>query len=154
RRSILVRALLEPLEPTVRLELTPSFPPVPGQTVLVHAVADSLSDIASLQVWLDGRQLTLDAAGRATVTVGEPGKYELVATARDADGGTKTITRFLKVRDPLDREAPVVGFMGEIAGALIDGTVPVLGSVADQNLDTWTLELLADDGTITRLGAG
>src|SRR5690606_18642332 len=52
------------------------------------------------------------------------------------------------------REAPVVGFMGEIAGALIDGTVPVLGSVADQNLDTWTLELLADDGTITRLGAG
>src|SRR3546814_1671363 len=42
RRAILVRALLEPLEPVLRLELTPSSPPEIGQDVLVHAVADSL----------------------------------------------------------------------------------------------------------------
>ena len=48
----------------------------------------------------------------------------------------------------------MVGFLGEISGALIDGAVPVLGSIADANLDTWTLELLAKDGTLTRLGSG
>src|SRR5690606_10844513 len=113
RRSILVRALLEPIEPTVRLELTPSFPPVPGQTVLVHPVADSLSDIVSLRVWLDGQELTLDANGRATVTAGAPGKYEFVVTATDSDGGVKTIVQQLKVRDPADKTAPVVAFIGE-----------------------------------------
>src|SRR3546814_20032237 len=45
RKSLIVRALPEPLEPLLRLELTPSFPPVPGQQVLVHAVADSPSDV-------------------------------------------------------------------------------------------------------------
>src|SRR5690606_8248077 len=96
RRSVLFRALLEPLEPVLRLELTPSFPPVPGQQVLVHAVADSLSDITSLRVWLDGEELTLDANGRVSITAGAAGKYELVATATDADGGTKTIVQQLK----------------------------------------------------------
>ncbi|HEY6817505.1 MAG TPA: putative Ig domain-containing protein [Croceibacterium sp.] len=154
RRSILVRALLEPIQPTVRLELTPSFPAVPGQQVLVHPVADSLADVTSLRVWLDGQELTLDANGRTTVIAGAPGKYEFVVTATDADGGTRTITQQLKVRDPADRDAPVVGFLGEIAGALIDGEVPVLGSIADANLDSWTLELLASDGTVTKLGGG
>src|SRR3546814_18321230 len=65
--------------------LTPSFPPVAGQQVLVHAVADSLSDVTSLRVWLDGQELTLDADGRATITVGQPGKYELTPTVTDAD---------------------------------------------------------------------
>src|SRR3546814_9629509 len=103
--------------------------------VLVHAVADSLSDIISLRVWLDGQELSLDANGRTTIAAGTPGKYELVATATDADGGTKTITRQLKIRDPLDRSAPIVVFAGDLAAAPIDGAVPVSGSVADPNLE-------------------
>src|SRR3546814_16101757 len=116
RAALRVRALLGPLGPVLRLERTPSFPPVPGQDVLVHAVADSLSDIISLRVWLDGQELSLDANGRTTIAAGTPGKYELVATATDADGGTKTITRQLKIRDPLDRSAPIVVFAGDQIG--------------------------------------
>src|SRR3546814_6558178 len=49
RKSIIVRALLEPLESLLRLELTPSFPPVAGQQVLVHARSDEhTSELQSL----------------------------------------------------------------------------------------------------------
>src|SRR3546814_2364446 len=121
--------------------LTPSFPPVAGQQVLVHAVADSLSDVTALRVWLDGQELTLDADGRATITVGQPGKYELTATVTDADGGTKTIVRQLKVRDPADRSAPVVALSNGIAGSIFDGAASVAGSVTDSSLEEHTSEL-------------
>src|SRR3546814_13607235 len=96
--------------------LTPSFPPVAGQQVLVHAVADSLSDVTSLRVWLDGQELTPDADGRATITVGQPGKYELTATVTDAAGGTKPILRHLKVRDTPARSPPVGALSNGSAG--------------------------------------
>ena len=92
RRTILLRALLEPVEPSLRIELTPSFAPVPGQSVLITVQTDSLSDIVETTLTLNGQPLALDANGRASVVAGNPGKYVLVATTRDADGGLKTVT--------------------------------------------------------------
>src|SRR3546814_15976571 len=60
----------------------------------------------------------------------------------------------LKVRDPADRSAPVVALSNGIAGSIFDGAASVAGSVTDSNLDEWTLELLASDGTVTLLGRG
>ena len=154
RRSIVMRALLEPIAPTVRLELTPSFPPVPGTDVLVHALADSLSTITSLRVWVDGTELVLDANNRAHITAGAPGKHLIVVTAIDADGATTTITNALKVRDPADKSDPVVSFNGALDGSIIAGSLAVAGLVDDTNLDSWTLELIDGAGKVTELATG
>src|SRR5690606_34359013 len=108
RKTILLRALLTPVAPVLRIEMTPSFPPVPGQAVLVTVQADSLSDIVESTLTLNGQPLALNARNQATIVAGAPGKYVLVATTRDADGGTRTVTRELKVRDPQDNAAPDV----------------------------------------------
>ena len=43
RQSIVLRAALEPELPVARIELTPSFPALPGQRVLAHVIADSFA---------------------------------------------------------------------------------------------------------------
>ncbi|WP_353955672.1 putative Ig domain-containing protein [uncultured Sphingobium sp.] len=154
RQTILLRATIEPVPPVVRLELTPSFPAAPGQNVLIHAVADSLADITSLRVQLDGQDVLLDANGRATVVAGAPGKYVFTVTARDADGGEKTITQSFKVRDPLDKNAPSVLFDGAIDDAIVTSTLAIAGTVDDSNLDRWTLQLIDGQGDVTLLGEG
>ena len=154
RRSILLRALLEPIEPVLRIELTPSFPPVPGQSVLVTVQADSLSEIVATTLTLDGVPLVLDANNRATVIAGVPGKYVLTATTRDADGGSKTVTRQIKVRDPADASAPAVAFNPGTDGLLVAGPLAIGGLIDDSNLDFWTLELVARDGSVTELARG
>lgn len=150
----MLRATIEPVPPVVRLELTPSFPAAPGQNVLIHAVADSLADITSLRVQLDGQDVLLDANGRATVVAGAPGKYMFTVTARDADGGEKTITQSFKVRDPLDKSAPSVLFDGAIDDAIVTSTLAIAGTVDDSNLDRWTLQLIDGQGDVTLLGEG
>src|SRR3546814_14562766 len=97
---------------------------------------DTLFPYTTLFRSLDGQELSLDANGRTTIAAGTPGKYELVATATDADGGTKTITRQLKIRDPLDRSAPIVVFAGDLAAAPIDGAVPVSGDRKSTRLNS------------------
>src|SRR3546814_17073861 len=49
RKSLIVRALLEPPEPLLRFVLTPSFPPDAGTPTLVPAVAASRSDATPLR---------------------------------------------------------------------------------------------------------
>ena len=103
---------------------------------------------------LDGEELALDADGRIRITAGAPGKYDITVTATDADGGTRTITSQLKVRDPADKAAPAVAFTGPVDGALVTGTLPVTGAIDDANLDYWTLELVDTDGEVTELARG
>ena len=73
-QSVLIRAAVTPELPKVTIELTPSFPALPGQSVLVHAIADSLADITGVTLSIDGQPVTLDSEGRGTVVAGGPGK--------------------------------------------------------------------------------
>ncbi|MHC4994060.1 MAG: putative Ig domain-containing protein, partial [Planctomycetota bacterium] len=45
QRAALIRASVEPEPPDVTIVLTPGFPPIPGQTVVINALADSLASI-------------------------------------------------------------------------------------------------------------
>ncbi len=72
--------------------LTPSFPAIPGQQVLINAIAGSVAPIASLMVTYNGQPLVLDANGSATVTAGAPGQTLIPATATDQDGLVGTAT--------------------------------------------------------------
>ncbi len=60
-QAIVILADIELPAPAVTVELTPSFPALEGDIVLVHAIADSLADIVDLVVTFDGTPL---AAGR------------------------------------------------------------------------------------------
>ncbi|MFA7603825.1 MAG: CARDB domain-containing protein, partial [Novosphingobium sp.] len=154
RRSVIMRAQLEPATPTLRIVATPSFPPTPGQNVLLHPIADSLSNIVSLRLWVDGREIPLDANGRASVTAGAPGKYLVRATVVDADGGTNTVEEWLKVRDPADKAMPAVSFAGGMDGLVVRDVLAIEGVIADSNLDYWTLTLIGADGCIHELARG
>ena len=125
----------------MRVELTPSFPARPGQKVLVHVIADSLSGITSRTLAINGQPLTLDGFGRAEFIPAAPGKLLVSATATDGDGRTGSAAGTLKVRNPADDAAPIVSFAAQLNRALITETRAIVATVSDLNLDAWTLEL-------------
>ena len=136
----MILADIELPAPAVTVELTPSFPASAGDIVLVHAIADSLADIVDLVVTFDGTPLVLDADGRALIAAPLPGKYVIEGTATDADGLVGSVMTVLKVRDANDQQPPQVALAAATKGPEIPDGV-ILGSVLDDNLDSWTLEI-------------
>ncbi|TVS15269.1 MAG: tandem-95 repeat protein, partial [Planctomycetaceae bacterium] len=141
RRSAILRATLVPELPRVHIELTPSFPPIPGQTVLVHAIGDSLSGIVGRTITVDGQTLVLDQFGRAEFVPAAPGKVLVEATATDADGRTGTASTVIKIRDPSDDQPPAVSFAPGLNRAMFSSPADIVATVSDLNLDQWMLEI-------------
>lgn len=154
RRAVLIRASINPHPPAVAIELTPGFPATPGQRVSIHAIADSLSDITSLVVTVDGQALPINERGQVQFLPSAPGHYLVEAVATDADGLVGRATRVLKVRDPNDADGPTVAFAPGVDGALLRTATDLLVSVADVNLDEWRLEIAAKDSDAFRTLAG
>src|SRR5262249_54041306 len=140
-QSVLLHVALEPTPPTATIVLTPSFPVTPGTVVTVHALASSIAPITSVVLTLDGQPVPLDATGTGHITAGQPGKKTLTAVATDQDGITGTTTLAFKVRDPNDLTPPVVALDPKLGQVAVASLANVLGTVADTNLDFWTLEL-------------
>ncbi|NLS91835.1 MAG: hypothetical protein GXX96_06600, partial [Planctomycetaceae bacterium] len=139
--SILIVAAVQPDLPQVTVELTPSFPAIPGQPVLVHAIADSLADITQLSLTVAGQPVALDDLGRARIIAGDFGKTPIEATATDADGLVGHTRVFLRVRDPLDKAPPQLAFHPLVGTSMLRDVTAIVGSVADQNLEYWRLEI-------------
>ncbi len=142
---VAIRVERERTLPKVTIELTPSFPILPGQQVLVHVIADSFAEITSVSLEANGTPILVDDIGRATITWPVAGKVELMATATDEDNLVGTATRELKVRLGGDKEAPVVSLQTELEHVLLNQLLPIEGAIEDQNLDFWRLELKARD---------
>ncbi len=136
---VVLLAAVELPPPKVSVVLTPSFPSPPGEPILVQAIADSLADVTSITVTLDGQPIALDADGRGQFTVATPGRYEVIATATDVDGLVGFATTTLKVRDFADVDVPVVALAAPAFAVIEDGDIR--GTIADVNLDEWTLEI-------------
>jgi len=90
QRGLALRAAVAPQGPQVDIELTPSFPAVPGQRVELTVLAEAFSAVASKTLSVEGATLALDERGRASFTPPASGLYRLVATATDLDGTTTT----------------------------------------------------------------
>ncbi len=154
-QTVLLRAALQPASPRVTVELTPSFPALPGQRVQVHVAAASLADIVGLHLFVDGRPVTLDAQGRATVVAGAPGRMVLEASATDADGLVGRTSTMLKVRNPSDTAAPIVTFGPGLNGARLTEGTDIVATISDSNLDSWRLEFAPfSSGMFTPLAGG
>ncbi len=152
---VVLRGTIAPVPPQVIVVLTPSFPAVPGQSVIVHVAASSLAPITGLSVTVAGQPLTLDSQGRATYTPQAPGRIAIAATATDGDGLVGQYLAVLKVRDPNDQTAPVVAFSPQLANARLTAATAIIGAIADTNLDTWVLDRAPiGSSTFTTLASG
>ncbi len=143
RMTVQLTVSAVPLAPTASIQLTPSFPAIPGQAVTIAVLAEGASDIATISLTVNGIAQTLDALRRTTFTPTAPGHYALVATVTDVDGRVTVAQGDLRVRDAADSAAPVVSFTMPPAGAILAAATDVIASVTDTNLDNWQLELVA-----------
>ncbi|HUB24490.1 MAG TPA: CARDB domain-containing protein, partial [Tepidisphaeraceae bacterium] len=131
-----------PILPDVLITVTPSFPVPLGQSVFIQVTASAISSITSLTLTIDGQAVTLNAQGGVYYTPAAAGHYALVATATDADGQTGTETADLKVRNLSDTGTPIVSLALPATGTVLTGgTTSIVGTVSDENLDTYTLDL-------------
>ncbi len=137
----LIRVETTPSLPTVVIDTTPSFPPLPGQRVTLSAIADSFTDITNLQVTVDGQALELDQFGRAYFIPETPGHFTVEATATDLADRVGTQTQILKVRDAADTVAPMVKFFPGLDGEILGQLTPIVATIADSNLDQWVLSV-------------
>ncbi|NIP85756.1 MAG: hypothetical protein GTO03_09420, partial [Planctomycetales bacterium] len=140
-RAALIRATLAATAPQVKIVLTPSFPTLPGQPVKITVLADSLAQIATRGVTVDGQPLALDEFGAARFTPEAAGKFVVAATATDADGLIGTASLALKVRDPLDMAPPVVMFSEGLEASPLSQPTLILATIDERNLDSWSLEI-------------
>ena len=140
-KTAVIDALLSSQAPTVTVELTPSFPALPGQQVLVHVSATGVATIANLTLTENGQPVTLDAQGRYFYTATTPGQITFNATATDVDGNVGRASTVVKVRDPNDTTAPMVSLDPGLSGIVLTAATSVVGTVADSNLDSWSLQI-------------
>nr|WP_013334799.1 CARDB domain-containing protein [Gloeothece verrucosa]ADN18050.1 YD repeat protein [Gloeothece verrucosa PCC 7822] len=140
-QNALIRVETVPTLPTVTLDVTPGFPVIPGQKVIISAVADNFTDIKGLTLTVDGKALVLDSFNRASFTPSTSGRFNLVATATDAAGRVGQTSTVLKVRDVADSDAPIVAFAPGTGSSIISSITDIVGTVADTNLDKWVLSI-------------
>ena len=143
-KNALIKVEITPTPPIINLELTPSFPAIPGQKVIINPLADSFTDIADVSVTVNGEELFLDNLNRGEYIPKFIGRYEVVATVTDTAGRTSTITDVLKVRDVNDTLAPVVNL--DFNNQLVTSNLTITATVDDNNLDAWILSINHSNG--------
>ncbi|MGF1675356.1 MAG: putative Ig domain-containing protein, partial [Rivularia sp. (in: cyanobacteria)] len=139
--NALIKVALTATNPTVNLDLTPSFPVIPNQSVTITAKSDSFASIANITAKVNGEAVTIDKFGRFKFTPTSPGKVEVEAVATDADGRVGRSSTVIKVRNPLDNDAPIVKLAPAINANFISNITNIVGQVSDVNLDNWLLEI-------------
>ncbi len=127
------------------LVVTPSFPAVPGQKIVIEPIADSDVDVGRATVTIDGQRLELDELGRATFIANAPGRYEVFTEVTDEEGRTSTLTQALFVRDPADRDAPTI-MIDEITPPIVTEPRVLMIEVGDATLAEYFIEMVPRGG--------
>ncbi|HND51734.1 MAG TPA: putative Ig domain-containing protein, partial [Pirellulaceae bacterium] len=140
-QNVLLTVASQISAPSVNIDVTPGFAVAPGQSVSVRVTASSLDGIAQLTLDADGRQVALDSLGRATFTPRVPGRIRLTATAVSRDSNRSTTQSQIRVRNPLDVSGPSIALSGLTPDGILQIPTEIRGTVADSNLDYWSLEL-------------
>lgn len=140
-KNSLLKVETTPTRPSVTVALTPSFPALPGQPVVMRVLADSFTDITHLGVAVNGQSLELDALGRATFVSSVTGRFEVSATATDAAGRIGQTREIFRVADPNDSAAPIVSFTPGLERAKITTPTALVATISDHNLEEWVLSI-------------
>ncbi|WP_374352805.1 Ig-like domain-containing protein, partial [Chitinimonas sp.] len=142
--------------PTALIDLTPSSPVVPGQTILATVRSHGYCDIASVRVQMRGAAIgaadwsdvALDGAGRVQLAAVAPGLAELRVQVVDVDGFSSTTSQTIRVRDPQDHAAPVLHWGGALDQGgrdapplTISEAITVQARIADVQLAGWQVQI-------------
>ncbi len=154
QRTLSLLASFDPSSPELRIVITPSFPAVPGQTILIEPIADSDVDIISVVVKIDGQLQPLDAQRRVTFRSTDPGRHRVEATVQDSEGRQSHREQWIYVRDPSDTSTPFVD-IHEISPPILTEPRLLSINIADQTLAEYHIDLVPlDGGTAVRLESG
>ena len=99
-RTLTLVATFDPVSPDVQIVVTPSFPAIPGQEILVEPIAVSDLVVGEATLTVDGVTVEVDELGRGIFVADTPGRFEAVATVTDEEGRSTTVTQAILVRDP------------------------------------------------------
>jgi RHS repeat-associated protein len=136
--------------PSLELQIHDN-PTTPGTPVTFLVLATDNVGVTGRTLTVGGPDMnvSLDASGAATLTLGTPGLYAVHATASDAAGNTADADATLRVLDP-NEAAPQLALTSPADGATVTAPTAVTGSVSGDSTLTWTLEVLALDGSFRR----
>ena len=151
-KAVVISAKTSIALPKITVDLTPSFPVISGQKVVVNTLVDSIASIANIQVKVDGSLVDTfkynsnHNGGSFNFSSTQIGRHNLEITTTDVDGRSSKIDRVIKVKDIGDTLAPVVELPPELNDAKLTTNTQIVGKIADTNLDEWKLEI-AELGT-------
>ncbi|MCP3867526.1 MAG: hypothetical protein GY703_05390 [Gammaproteobacteria bacterium] len=140
--------------------------PVVSLTVLPHSVAIggsinlsvSASDdvgVTGIELHINGLSVPLDVDGNAVYTPLETGVYNLVASAYDDWGNIGTAVDSLQAVNPSDDLVPpMVEIIAPSLNSEITGKVAIQGTVTDDTLVSYRLEVAPQGGGFTEFSNG
>lgn len=97
------------LAPKVNLFVSKPQAALGDEVTFVVQATDNVA-VSALTLTVGGKQVALDAQGRAKVLINTAGEVQAVATATDAAGNIGTAASTLRAIDPFDADAPVLAF--------------------------------------------
>jgi len=119
-----------------------------GTEVSFQVLATDNVAVEDMQLVVDGEPVQLDANGIATVTLASAGTLTALAVATDAAGNRGEATASVFVPDPSDTVGPQVSLdISRIEDGVITALTDIFGTVTDENLEFYTLEVAPVDGS-------
>ena len=126
-----------------------------GEDLSLQIRGTDSDGLAGLELTVDGTPVALDsseirsgAINSSTLQFTEAGLVDIVATATDTNGNTSTQTLTIRVIDPNDMTAPVTELdltQFEGSGSVITTPIDVIGTVEDDSLEFYRLEIASID---------
>ena len=103
--------------------------------------------VTGLQLLVNNNPVKVDANGIADVTFDKLGTVELKALAYDAAGNIGSAITTVEIFDSSDVDAPTVSIdLGEIEDNIVTAPIEITGTVDDDNLAYYVLEIAPADG--------
>ncbi len=112
-----------------------------GETVTITVNAVDNTSIDNLVFFVDGVATSLNGNGQTQLTIEQIGAVELVASATDIAGNTTTVNETILGIDSSDTNAPQVSINNLENGDVITAPTDIIGSVIDNNLTAYRLEI-------------
>lgn len=139
--------------PRVHVSVTPAIV-LPNETATILVAASDNDDVIIESVTVGGTPIVL-TAGVGTFSSSTPGVFEVVATVVDPTGNRNTARDAVRVRVAGDDTPPIVDLTSPEPDSELTYLHEVTGSVQDDNLHRYTLDVrLADRQSWRTLASG
>ncbi len=145
---------LDTESPKARIQVS-SNPIALGEVLDLLVTATDNMRVESLDATFDGKPISLDSRGRASLTMTKAGTIQIIAIAKDAVGNSTQQTKELLVIDTSVTDAPEVDVTVPAENATITSPTDIIGTVRDPNLVSWKVEVApVAGGAFTQIASG